>query len=623
MAADALTARCGDRARETKDASVPVAPRWTRRLKPALIATGILVAGAVAAIIISRPVVAQKSDAAAQHPALLSARSQLGSYLAGKLARSANDTAAAAQLFSRALADDPKNPSILAQAFLMQASEGRIEEATRLARQLVQLRKDNRLAQLWLGVDAFRAGDLRRADKHFLTSSVGPIAELTGQIARAWTAQKANDTPRALSRLKSSNRAEWAQFYSDYHRALIADLGNRPKTATKTFRSVLARDPRQARNVITAATAAAARGKRDLAIRMIEQHIADTDGVGHASVRDLQTRLRAGGPVQREVATAEQGLAELFYVLGEALSNDGGGTQLGTLYLQLALHLRPDFEFAQAALAHVYERQQQYLKANAVYGRMSPASPLATTVAIRKALNLNALDRVDDARKALLALLEQDKTNIRAADALASMLRSRKRYKEAIRWYTHIIDQVGEPQRRHWRYWYARGTCYERTKQWPLAEVDLLKARTLRPNEPMILNYLGYSWVDQNKRLNEGLEMIKKAVALKPDDGYIVDSLGWAHYRLGNMKLALKHLERAVELQPEDPILNDHLGDVLWRTGRHREARYQWSLALSFNPEPDEVVKIRQKLAKGLDDGAEVARTSQDAAATTLKKSVR
>ena len=139
--------------------------------------------------------------------------------------------------------------------------------------------------------------------------------------------------------------------------------------------------------------------------------------------------------------------------------------------------------------------------------------------------------------------------------------------REAVDYYTRAIALIDKPEKKHWIYYYSRGTCYERLKKWPTAEADLQKALQLSPDQPLVLNYLGYSWIDQNRNLKQGLALIEKAVQLKPDDGYIVDSLGWAHYRLGNYKEAVKHLERAVELRPEDPVLNDHLGDAYWRVG--------------------------------------------------------
>jgi len=547
--------------------------------------------------------------------------SSLGSYIAGKIARSQNDIESAAGLFRRALASDPDNPRLIEQSFLMEASEGRVPQATRLARQLVESRKDHRLAQLWLGIMTFRDGDFVRAAKHLKTSEAGPIAELTSVLARAWVHYAAGRESAAIRLLNSDSIADWAKLYRHYHRGLIADLANRPRMAERSFRSVLRIDGRQPRSAMAFARSAAARGQRQRAIAVLEQHIKETGGNGHPSSRALLKRIVNGGPVDRLVSNANDGLAEVLYGLGEALSDEGGATPIGIIYLQLALALKPDFPFALTSLANVYETVKAYERANETYDLVRPGTPLQGAIEIRKALNLNALDKVDAARKILVAKIEANPNDLVAIEAVANMLRSRKRYAEAIPYYTKAIDMVGEPKPRHWVYWYSRGTCYERTKQWPKAEADLQKARELSPNQPLVLNYLGYSWVDQGQRLKEGLKLIKQAVALKPDDGYITDSLGWAYYRLGNLPMAVKYLERAVELRPEDPILNDHLGDALWKIGRQREARYQWKISLSFDPEPDDVIKIRSKLAQGLSEP--LTRKAETTGDTSIGNSVR
>ena len=161
---------------------------------------------------------------------------------------------------------------------------------------------------------------------------------------------------------------------------------------------------------------------------------------------------------------------------------------------------------------------------------------------------------------------------------------------------------VATPEKANWPIFYFRGICYERDKQWDKAEADLKMALTLFPDQPHVLNYLGYSWIDQGINLDEGMKMIRRAVEQRSDDGYIVDSLGWVYYRTGDYAEALKHLERAVELKPDDPTINDHLGDVYWRLGRTLEAIFQWSHARDLKPEPDELVKIQQKLKTGLPD---------------------
>ena len=170
---------------------------------------------------------------------------------------------------------------------------------------------------------------------------------------------------------------------------------------------------------------------------------------------------------------------------------------------------------------------------------------------------------------------------------MGDLLRGEDRFAEAEAAYTRALQRLPAIDRRHWRLLYARGIAYERTKRWPQAEADLLKALELEPEQPFVLNYLGYSWVDQGLNLDRAKAMLHRAVELRPEDGFIVDSLGWAYFRLGEHDKAVTYLERAVELEPGDPVINDHLGDGYWRVGRTREARFQWQRALTFEPEPE------------------------------------
>ncbi len=209
---------------------------------------------------------------------------------------------------------------------------------------------------------------------------------------------------------------------------------------------------------------------------------------------------------------------------------------------------------------------------------------------LRIAANLDELDRSEEAVAELHAMAASRPDRIDALLALGSLLRSKERWVEAVTAYNDAISRVDEPQQRHWRAFYARGIALERSKQWDRSEGDFLRALELEPDQPFVLNYLGYSWVDQGVNLQRALKMIERAVELRPNDGYIIDSLGWARYRLGEFEDGVAHLERAVELLPDDPTINDHLGDALWQVGRHVEARFQWRRALALKPEEEETV---------------------------------
>ncbi|MDZ4841527.1 MAG: tetratricopeptide repeat protein [Hyphomicrobium aestuarii] len=525
--------------------------------------------------------------------------SLIGNYLSGRFARAENEPAKAAQYYRAALDFARDDTVLIEQSFQMETANGDWAAAIPLAERLVAINPKNRMAQTVLGLQAFKRGDLSNADLHFKASSEGPIGEITSSIARAWVQAARGDTKAALDLINAPRQADWAQFYLLYHRGLITDISGDYIGARAAFDKVFRQDSKTLRTALAYAHSLANAGDTTLARNVLNEHLDRQSGDGHPLARDLRDRLATGERVSLLVKTTSQGLSEVFYGLGEALAGEGG-VNLGMVYLQLALFLSPDHPFALAALANAQEGLKKFEAANATYDLIPGGTALQSSIEIRKAFNLNSLDRVDEAKAILDRVSKSDPADVRPLEALGNIMRARKRYDEAIVYYSKAIDLVAKPEKRHWAYWYSRGTCYERVKKWPLAEADLQKALVLFPDQPLVLNYLGYSWVDQAMNLKQGLALIEKAVALRPDDGYIVDSLGWAYFKLGDFKEAVKYLERAVELRPEDPTLNDHLGDALWRVGRTLEANFQWEQALSLNPEPEEAEKMREKLVNGL-----------------------
>ena len=244
---------------------------------------------------------------------------------------------------------------------------------------------------------------------------------------------------------------------------------------------------------------------------------------------------------------------------------------------------------------------------------MPSDSPLKRNADIQLATNLDALDRTEEGKKLLDKLIAERKNDLEAIMALGNILRVRKQFVECADAYSRGIETLPNPQKANWLIFYFRGICHERSKQWPSAEADFKRALELFPDQAHVLNYLGYSWIDQGVNLDEGMRMIRRAVEQRPDDGYIVDSLGWAYYRIHNYEEAVKHLERAVELKPEDPTINDHLGDAYWKVGRTLEASFQWAHARDLKPEPDDLKKIVEKIRTGLIDDAVPAETAKAA----------
>ncbi len=540
-------------------------------------------------------------SASAQSPTdAVQKNSLLGSYMAGRLARSHHDSASAVTFYRRALDRDPFDPQVVENSFMAEAAEGNFERATALARRVINNQGGHRLAHMWLATDAVRLRQFALANEHLGKSAGGgPIGELTATLARSWVRLAEGNSAGAIDLLRNFRIAEAAQNYVRYHRALVSDLAGRRSEAAREYEAVFRQDPRTPRLVLAYAQHAASGGDLKLARNIIKEHLDKVAGDGQPMVRALQSQLQGNEVIRLLVDSPEAGYAEVFYGLGEALAGEGG-VSLASIYLQMALMIRPQSHFALAALANVHELTKRYDAAIATYDRIPQGSPMQQAIEIRKAVNLNLLEKVDDAKNLLERLAADSPDDVQSLVTLGDIMRANKRYSEAIEYYNRVIAGTPKPESKNWIYWYARGTSYERLKKWSAAEADLLKALQLAPDQPLVLNYLGYSWIDQQRNLKQGLAMIEKAVAARPDDGYIVDSLGWAHYRLGNYREAVRHLERAVELKPEDPVLNDHLGDAFWRIGREREARFQWEQALTLKPEPEDEEKIKQKLQNGL-----------------------
>ncbi len=315
-------------------------------------------------------------------------------------------------------------------------------------------------------------------------------------------------------------------------------------------------------------------------------------------------RLENNKKPEAVVGSVRDGMAEALFNIAGALHQEDAA-KIALIYSRLAGFLRPDFPINQALLAEIYELQGRKESAKSLYETIRPGTPHRWMADLRVALILDELDRTEEALAALRALANDRPDSVESLVSMGDILRTRERFKEAIAAYDEAVARIDEMEQRHWALLYARGIALERAKLWQRAEDDLLRALELQPGQPYVLNYLGYSWVEQGVNLERAREMIEEAVKLKPRDGYIIDSLGWVLFRFGEFERAVRELERAVELRPHDSTINDHLGDAYWRTGRRNEARFQWRRALNLDPTPELAVSLETKLTKGLDNAGD------------------
>ncbi len=552
------------------------------------------------------------SDNSAQFPTNhdLKSLTRSGSYLAARHASVERDAASAAAFYRSALRTDPKDNELLDRAFISSLADGDIDEGVKLAERMLTIDKSNRVARLVVGVRDLKAKKYASAQLNINQSIRGPITDLVATLLSGWASYGAGDTKAAVANIDKLTGPEWYPLFKDLHSGMILELSGKEKDAGVRLERAYKLDDSMLR-VADDYARWLSRNKDEAAATAIYEAF-DKKLPRHPLVLEDLREAKAGKKMPPLVDSPQTGAAEALYGIGASLTRRGG-EDLALVYLQLALYLAPNHPLALLSLADLYESVKKPAMAIKVYERMPASSPLKRNAQIQLATNLDAADRSEEAIKILKGVTAEDPKDIEAIMALGNIERGRKKFADCTETYSQGLAAIPEPnEKTNWVYYYYRGICEERSKQWSKAEVDMRKALELQPEQPHVLNYLGYSWIDQGINLDEGMKMIKRAVEQRPDDGYIVDSLGWAYYRIGNYDDAVKNLERAVELRPEDPTINDHLGDGYWRVGRTLEAKFQWAHARDLKPEPEDLPKIEAKIENGLPEDVPASAASAD-----------
>ena len=533
-----------------------------------------------------------------------------GSYLAARHANIERDATAAATFYRHALRLDPKNNELLDRAFISSLADGNIDEAVKLADRVLTLDKNNRVARLVVGVRNLKQKQYVAARENINQSVRGPITDLVAVLLSGWATAGAGDAKGGVAAIDRLAGPEWYPIFKDFHAGLIYDSAGQDKDAGARFERAFKLDDSALR--MNDAYARWLSRNRGLQPSLAIYEAFDKKLPRHPLMVEAMRELRAGKKLPPLVASPQAGAAEALYGIGASLTRRGG-EDLALVYLQLALYLQPDHALALLSLADLYETVKKPAMAIKVYERMPASSPLKRNAQINLATNLDGVDRSDEAITILKELVVTDPRDQESIMALGNVERARKKFAECADTYERGVKELSGNEKNAWVFYYFRGICEERSKQWQKAEASMKKALELSPEQAHVLNYLGYSWIDQGVNLDDGMKLIRRAVEQRPDDGYIVDSLGWAYYRIGNYEDAVKNLERAIDLKPEDPTINDHLGDAYWRIGRTLEARFQWAHARDLKPEADELPKIEAKIKDGLpDDTSSAASADKD-----------
>ncbi len=506
-------------------------------------------------------------------------------YLDGRFALASSDANYAAESFLRALAIDPANAELRQQAFLASLLSGR-PEALQLARQMT----DDAAAQLLLADREVKSGNWEGAAQRFRSLPRQGVTQVLQPLLLAWAQQGSGHTDAALATLRPLVEGQRFRGVYALHAALIADAAGRAAEAGRLYQ--LAGSDYGGMNVRLAQILAswqARQGRSAEALQTLKSLAESAPDVAIA-LPTLASSLTA-----RPVSRPAEGIAEAYFAMAAAM-NGQDATEFSMQLLRLALDLQPDFTAARMLLAETYELGHHPAAALHTLASISPNDPVASIVQLRRAALQDQMGRTDEAVSALEQIAREHPDSPLPLAQEADMLRAKSRFADAIPVYDRAIARVSEPTRSAWPLFYARGIAEERSHQWPKAEADFKEALRLAPDQPYVLNYLGYSWADQGQNLAEARQMLEKAVALRPNDGSIIDSLGWVMLRQGETEPAVRSLEQAVEMSPEDATINGHLGDAYWAAGRKLEAGYQWRRALTLNPDPDDAARLEAKL---------------------------
>jgi tetratricopeptide (TPR) repeat protein len=523
--------------------------------------------------------------------------SAAGAFLAGRYADRIRDVGNASSFMDRVLESGDTGIALKRRAFLLRLEAGRYDDAARLAPEIVETLDANApIANIFLAVEAARTGDFFTAGALIDSLPDNRLNRVLSPLLEGWIALGQGRRDDAGEEIDEVLELEGFAVLHALHSAMLADAAGETALAAERYEAAVTSMPDPPLRVRLVAADFQARFQ-SVDAAMATATVTDATSADPTDVRAYLRRVaetRKGEPL-----TATDGLAQAFFDLASALQRDRR-SELSMVFSRLALRLDPDFDLATLLIAEILDDREQYAEALTLYDTVPESSAYRLMAELRAVSSLVDLDRMDEAVDRLNALAARRPQQIDPLIRLGDLYRSTEDWNGAISAYNRAFARLPTGDPGSWSMYYSRGIALERSAQWDRAEADFLKALELRPEQPYVLNYLGYTWIDQGRNLPRATKMIEQAVALRPNDGYIVDSLGWAMYRQERYAEAVEHLERAVELLPTDPTINDHLGDAYWRVGRRQEARFQWQRALSFDPDKDLAVNIEHKLQAGL-----------------------
>ena len=522
-----------------------------------------------------------------------------GNYLSGRFAANHGDFSNANKYLTQTLHQDPKNLEIAGYTYRMHLITGDMNGAEELAKELYKAKDPESNPEIMMLLSEVKHGNYKKARQVLATFDKNGFNEIIIPLIEAWfqygegTLKKPVQLDKMLAGVN-----EFAPFVY-YQTALINDIAGFDKVALAQYEKVLETSKAMPYRVVQVlGNLYARRGEWDKMKALYTQYqTQNPESV--LLVPPIEEMAKKNERPERLVTNVKEGMAEIFFSTASILQNENLNEE-ALIYVQQVLYLSPEFTAAQLMRGTILEQLGRNDEALAVYQEIPSYSPYYFKAKLRMAYTLNALKRTDESLDLLKGLAQTLSQEHQIYLTHGDILMREKQYGGAVTAYSQAIEKMGKEEAQHWPVYYARGISAERSGNWPQAEKDFLKALELEPDQPDVMNYLGYSWLTQNIRTDEARNMIAKAMEVRPTDAHIIDSMGWALYLSKQYAESVDYLERAIELMPVDPTVNDHLGDVYWRMGRQNEARFQWQRAKLFSTEEAQLLQLTDKLANGL-----------------------
>ncbi len=544
----------------------------------------------------------QSADEAYAAPETKDLSELYGNYLAGSYAQQLKNRAAQKKHFTDAYLSEPSDVRIGRRAIISSIETGDMAAAVKLAERVKKANESEPLARAVLGLDAFRRGRENSALKYLSGRTEDKISLIMMQLVRGWVEVEKKDYDAARDTFSNlSGDYRYFDTYAELQLAKIDGILGETDAALERLDAVDAANVSGVESLLTRTRILAAADQVDEAIAELEEILVDNEGLSIGPVGAYLEDLKAGKSLP-EISARGQAARALtdpaFAFFAANRSTDGA-----ELYLRAAHWIDPTYTKSALWLGSVLEDQGEIGQQAAyeLYEDIGENNPYYVSARLNTA-NIYFNREEDDKAIKVLEQLNAREQSVLTRESLGRARFFRENYEEALPFYKELVDDLTdeelianiEPLR-------FRGIIYERLNRWPEAEVDFKRVLELVPDDVDTLNYLGYTWVDRGENLTEAFDMIRKAVEEEPQSGAIVDSLGWAHYKLGEYEKAKINLEKATSLSPSSATIIDHLGDVYWKLGRKREAKFQWRRALEFDPTEKERANINIKLKGGLD----------------------